>query len=249
MVPPVSGNSEPPQFAHTPPTPHPDAFSTTGTLPCTPHSCSFRNRGHPLPPHETLPLPPPPVGRAPPTGRTTSASWILKHLQLIQSAISSITVGQFEDRVYAILMHTPPGAKLIPLADNTGLDPQPLAPPTQVTMDDDDTLGGMAQTTVPQVAQTTDRILKAIDRHSLNGDVLKARRSTKGPFNRSFADSTPRDRMTALSRICWRPAVNPWTILLSVLKTRTPWRATSWSRSVVHRPASQATPTITIRTY
>ena len=35
-------------------------------------------------------------------------------------------------------MHTPPGAKLIPLADTTGLDPPPLAPPTQVTMDDDD---------------------------------------------------------------------------------------------------------------
>ena len=47
-------------------------------------------------------------------------------------------IGQFEDRVYAILMHTPSGAKLIPLADNTGLDPPLLAPPTQVTMDDDD---------------------------------------------------------------------------------------------------------------
>ena len=130
----------------------------------------------PLPPHETLPLPPPPVGRAPPTGRTTSASWIVKHLQLIQSAISSITVGQFEDRVYAILMHTPPGAKLIPLADNTGLDPPPLAPPTRVTTDDDDdTLRGMAQTTLPH----TNQILKAMDRHILNGDMLKARRSSK----------------------------------------------------------------------
>jgi hypothetical protein len=43
--------------------------------------------------------------------------------------------------------------------------------------DDDDTLRGMAQTTVPH----TDRILKAMDRHILNGDMLKARRSTKGP--------------------------------------------------------------------
>jgi hypothetical protein len=43
--------------------------------------------------------------------------------------------------------------------------------------DDDDTLRGMAQSTVPH----TDRILKAMDRHILNVDMLKARRSTKGP--------------------------------------------------------------------
>ena len=113
-----------------------------------------RTRGPPLPkivdiaPDDALPLPlpPPPNSRAPPTGRATSTSWIVQHLHLIQLAISSITVGQFEDRVYAILMHTPPGAKLLPRSDNTGLDPPPLIPPTQVTIDDgdDDTLHGMA---------------------------------------------------------------------------------------------------------
>jgi hypothetical protein len=43
--------------------------------------------------------------------------------------------------------------------------------------DDDDTLREMAQITVPH----TDRILKAMDRHILNGDMLKARRPIKGP--------------------------------------------------------------------
>ena len=75
-----------------------------------------------IPPDDALPLPlpPPPNGRAPPTGRATSTSSIIQHLHLIQLAISSITVGQFEDRVYAILMRTPPGAKLLPRSDNTG---------------------------------------------------------------------------------------------------------------------------------
>ena len=84
-------------------------------------------------------------------------------------------------------MHTPPGAKLLPRSDNTGLDPPPLIPPTQVTLDDDDddTLHVMAQTTVPH----TDRILKAMDRHILNGDMLKARRSTKGPGVASIGEN------------------------------------------------------------
>jgi len=100
------------------------------------------------------------------------------------------------------------------------------------------TLHGMAQTTVSH----TDRILKAMDRHILNGDMLKVSRSTKGPgvANRSSVASTPCDRMTALSQICWKPAVNAWTILLSVLKTRTPWRAYShfsllWT---IHQPCN-----------
>ena len=60
-------------------------------------------------------------------------------------------VGEFEDRVYAIFMQSC------------------FLSPTQVTMDDDDdTLHGMAQTTVPY----TDRILKAMNRHILNGDML-----------------------------------------------------------------------------
>jgi hypothetical protein len=114
-------------------------------------------------------------------------------------------------------MHTPPGAKLIPLSDNTDLDPPPLAPPTQFTMDDDDdTSRGMAQTTVPY----TDRILKAMDCHILNRDMLKARRSTKGPEVANIGEASIQSKLR-------RPAVNPWTILLSVLKTRTSWRATS----------------------
>ena len=52
------------------------------------------------------------------------------------------------------------------------------------------TLHGMVQTTVPhtdRILKAMDRhilngdMLKAMDRHILNGDMLKARRSTKGP--------------------------------------------------------------------
>ena len=119
-----------------------------------------------------------------------------------------------DDRVYAILTHTPPGAKLIPLSDNTGLDPPTLTPLTQVTLDDDDdTVHGMAQTTVPTLSGSSRGWIAIFSMgYALIAPVYQ--RSWRSECRRGVY-STLRDRRTAPSQICWKLAVNLWTILLS----------------------------------
>jgi len=72
-----------------------------------------------------------------------------------------------------------------PTIDNT-TPPRPLDDTLDDNDDSDDVFYGMSQATVPH----SDRILRATDRHILNGDMLKARRSTKGGGVADIGDTT-----------------------------------------------------------
>ena len=117
--------------------------------------------------------------------RTFCRKFKTHDLQLIDATVASTTVAQFEERLLAVLHHTPPGAKVQPTIDNT-TPPRPLDDPLDDNNDSDDAFYGMSQATVPH----SDRILRAMDRHILNGDMLKARRSTKGGGVADIGDTT-----------------------------------------------------------
>ena len=139
------------------------------------------------PPH--LPIDPP-VAPIPPrvsvrVTRSATAGWAQQHVQLINVTVASTTVAQFEERLLAVLHHTPPGAKVQPTVDNTP-PPRSFDDPLDDNEDTDDSFNGMSQATVPH----SDRILRTMDRHILNGDMLKARRSTKGGGVANIGDKT-----------------------------------------------------------
>ena len=106
--------------------------------------------------------------------RASMVLWSAGHLHLLQTTIRSRTKGEFNDNLLALLSDSHPGAVSLPtLATVAPLDD--LIGPLPDDFGGDDVVG-ISQASIPP----TNRIIKAIDRHILNGDLVKARRATKG---------------------------------------------------------------------
>jgi len=50
---------------------------------------------------------------------TQQQIWVAQHIDLIKQAVSSMTRGEFDDRVESLLQHVPPGSTVQQCTDNT----------------------------------------------------------------------------------------------------------------------------------
>ena len=127
--------------------------------------------------------------------RQTMAQWSAVHLQLLRITNNSRTRGELEDNLLALLQLAPPRAHVLPTTDNTTLLVEPNDPPSSLNLDyGDDDIVGVFQPSIP----STDRIIKAMNRHILHGDLPKARRATKGSGVAQLGD--PRVRTVLRSK-------------------------------------------------
>lgn len=135
------------------------------------------------PPHvdgaEALAPPVPVIAR---NRRASMVLWSAGHLHLLQTTIRSRTKGEFNDNLLALLRDSPPGAVPLPTLA-TVIPPDDLLGPTQDDFGGDDVVG-ILQASIPP----TNHIIKAIDRHILNGDLVKARRATNGSGIANLSD-------------------------------------------------------------
>ena len=121
-----------------------------------------------------------------------------EHVTLMADACGSHTRGEFDDRLQALLLHAPPGSRVLSRDDRGIVNDAGNA----IVVDDvvENVIAGAFQLEPP----TQNRAIQAMNRHILAGNMLKARQAANGSAVAPVSDG----RIRALLRGKYPAAVD-----------------------------------------